>query len=135
MFSDLAALRTALKARLKPQLPADWQIVEHISSPRDALVPVVYFEFTGFDSTAGGQQLPRQQVAATVDVVVTTTRTDDEGIAETEADNLALRLVQAVVQSDDLFFSTARKTRLDSGPYGWRVTLTALTNIAPSEGA
>lgn len=131
MFSDLAGLRAALKARLTPQLPSDWQIVENLSSPRDALVPVVYFEFTSFDSTAGGQPLPREQVSATVDVVVTTTRTDDEGLAETEADALALRLVQAVVKSEDLFFSTARKTRLESGPYGWRVTLTALTNIAP----
>lgn len=135
MFSSLATLRSTLRERLAGDLPAEWAIVDHISTPREnPLTTVVYFEFTGFDSSANGQPLSRDAVAASVDVVVATGHTDDDGIAEGDADAGVLALVRAIVTADDLFFSTARKVRLDSGPYAWRLSLTALTNIAPSEG-
>jgi hypothetical protein len=134
MFSDLATLRATLAERLTPQLPADWRMVDHIEGYTESLVPVVFFEFTEFGSSAGGQPLPRSAVAASIDVVVTTPRTDYDGGAETDVDSHVLRIVQVIVQADDLFFSTARKVQLDNGPLAWRVSLTALTNIAPSEG-
>lgn len=134
MFSDLKTLREALSARLAPKLPEEWVIVDHLESVRQALVPVVYFEFMEFSSSAGGQQLSRDEVAASVDIIVTTPHTDDDGIAETDVDGNVLDIVRVVVTSEDLFFSTARKVQLDNGPLAWRVSLTALTNIAPSEG-
>jgi hypothetical protein len=123
-----------MSTRIRPELPTDWRIVDHIEGYRESLVPVVFFEFTEFGSSAGGQPLPRNAVAATVDIVVTTPHTDYDGVAETDVDAHVLRIVQLIVQADDLFFSTARKVQLDNGPLAWRVSLTALTNIAPSEG-
>lgn len=134
MFSDLGTLRATLRERLTPELPEDWEIIDHLESARQALVPVVYFEFTEFSSTAGGQPLTRENVAASVDIVVTTPRTDDDGNAETEVDQSVLDVVRVIVQADDMFFSTARKVQLDAGPLAWRVSLTAITNIVLPEG-
>lgn len=132
MFSDLGTLRAKLRALLASQLPEQWQIVPNLEAAREALVPVIYIEFTGFDSTAGGQPLPRTQLAANIDLVVTSMSTND-GQAEDEADNYVMWLLRAIVPSDDLFFSTARKIRLDAGPLAWRVSITAITDIALAE--
>jgi hypothetical protein len=150
VFSDLSEIRADLKARLQPstgqvipgaatvpglvQIPHDWTIVDHIAAPHESLVPVLYFEFTGVDSDANGQPLGRDTVACSIDLVIETPRSDAGG-AEDDVDSYVLRLAQALQKADDIFWSTARKQRLtDGGHMTWRISLTILCTIAPSEG-
>lgn len=134
MFSDLASIRTALRDRLGPALPEEWRIVDHIATPAETIVPILHFEFTGIDSTANGQPLGRDTVACSFDLVIETPRSDDAG-AEDDVDDHVLTLARVLQKSSDIYWDTARKQRLaDGGHMTWRVSLTLLTNTAPSEG-
>lgn len=127
MFSDIAGVRAALKARLAPALPDHWSIEEHLSQPpTEYRAPLITFEFTRLESAPDGQTLGSGQVGAAVDIVLGSPKTV-EGGGEDDVDQLALTLVQVIDVQSDMFWSSAEKQRLTAGQWVWRVHTIVLT--------
>lgn len=128
MFSDIAGVRTALADRLRPILPTNWKIEPALKEPpQEFLSPLLVFEFTRLTPDADGQPLGRGFVAAGIDLILGTPKTN-EGPAEDDVDQLALTLVRAIDDQADIYFSGAEKQRLDSGQWLWRIHTTVLTS-------
>ncbi|MFN3948014.1 hypothetical protein [Microbacterium sp.] len=115
-------------------MPPKWKIEQHVTEPYESLVPVVYTEFSTFDSTVDGSPLPRGQVAAGVDLLISEPNTAEGG--EDAVDVNVLRLLRALDPRDDIAWSRARKERLEKGGnLAWRVSLTILVFTPdPPEG-
>lgn len=127
MFSDIAGIRKALKERLTPLLPAKWKIESALKNPpTEYRNPLITFEFTRLDTTAGGSPLARGQAAAAIDLVLGSPKTADD-VGEDDVDELALTLVKAIDTQSDLFWESAEKQRLDSGQWVWRIHTIVLT--------
>ena len=124
MFSDLAAIRAKLAERLKPVVPAAWEIVESLESARKSLAPVLYFEHTQITSAINGAPLPRTTVGCGIDLIIAAAGNDED-----DADAHILDLVRALQGYDDILWDTANKTRIggETGPLGWRISLTVLS--------
>lgn len=126
MFSDLAEIRAHLKTRLEPHANG-WRIVDELSTPVDATVPVLYFEYTEIVSSVNGQPLGRDTVGARIDLVLASAgKSDEDG-----ADAHVLQLGQALQQFSDIYWDAATKIRLDNGAYAWRVPVTVLSTYTP----
>jgi hypothetical protein len=125
VFSDLSAVRADLGQIIRGSVPTTWRIEDHLTEPYESLMPVVYMEFSGFDSTMDGAPLPRGQVAASVDVLVSEPNTAPEG--EDAVDVNVLHLLRALDPHDDIAWARARKERLEKGGnLVWRISLTVL---------
>lgn len=125
MFSDPATIRTELRDRLKPLLPANWRIINNLSEAIDTVVTVIYFEFTEVSSSVNGTALDRFTVAPKFDLVVASAGTGDEDGADADLVTLA----HALQQCDDIYWDTAKKERLSNGALAWRFPLTLLSTI------
>lgn len=127
MFSDIASVRTALKSRLSPSLPSRWSIQENAQQPpSEYRTPLITFEFARFDSTVGGGELGPGQVAAGIDLIVSSPKTADS-VGEDDVDQLVLTLIQVIDAQSDMFWSSADKDRFDAGQWAWRIHTTVLT--------
>lgn len=134
MFSDLAGIRDAVEARLKPQLPESWRWVPYSDTLTTAATPTVYVEFTGFIGEVDGSPLGRGQVGAELDLIITDPLTDTEK-AEDAVDQHALALIFTIDMTHDLFWSKGAKRRLENGQMAWVISLVALCETpAPTEG-
>ncbi|KXC05770.1 hypothetical protein [Microbacterium hominis] len=125
MFSDPATIRTELRDRLKPLLPATWRIIDNLSQAVDTVVTVLYFEFTEVSSSVNGAALDRFTVAPKFDLVVASAGAGDEDGADADLVTLA----HALQQCDDIYWDTAKKERLSNGAIAWRFPLTLLSTI------
>jgi hypothetical protein len=128
MFSDLPGLRAELKSRLEPALPG-WRIVDTLADVVDTVVPVLYFEYTEIASSVNGQPMNRYTVAPKIDLVLASAGPGDED----SVDALILPLVHVLQRFEDIFWDTATKQRLSNGAFAWRISLTLLSHIPPSE--
>lgn len=127
MFSDIASVRTALEARLRPLLPPRWKIDAALKEPpQEFLSPLVIFEFTRIASSSEGTPLPPGTAGAEIGIVLCTPKTR-EGDAEDDVDELVLTLVKALDAQSDIFWASAEKQRLESGQWAWRIHTTVLT--------
>ena len=126
MFSDLAAIRTAVRERLEPILPDEWKWETSVAdAPQKALVPVVYLEFVRIESAPDGQPLGPGSAGARFNLIVATPSTAERG--EDDADDCVHRLVSVLEHTPDLYWSDATKLRLDDGRLAWRIDVLALT--------
>lgn len=126
MFTDLASIRTAVKERLTPLLPADWKWELTIEARSKARVPVVYVEYTQLDTTDEGGNLPRGQVSARFNLVIVDPLTDTEK-AEAAVDEHVLRIVRALDEQDDIYWTTATLGREPTGELRWEIACAAIT--------
>lgn len=134
MFSDLASIRTAVKDRLEPLLPDTWRWVPYADTLTTAATPIVYIEFTEIASMVNGEPLGPGQCAPGLNLIVTDPLTDTEK-AENAVDEHVLRLIHALESSNDLYWSTATKRRLENGQMAWVIPVTALAETPdPTEG-
>jgi hypothetical protein len=132
VFANVAQLRADLATRLADVVPATWRIVEDLTAANEQLRPAVYIEFSELTPSAGSQQLPKGQVAGSFDLVVTDPRTAD-GEAEDKVDEHIVTVLNFLDLASDISWSNAKKHRLDSGPFGWRINCTALINLTVKE--
>lgn len=131
MFSDISALRAELKARIEPELPAGWVIKEYLTEAVESLTPAVYFEFARFDSKADGQPLGAGYANAEVDIWVTDPKTDEQR-SEDAVDSHVVRIINIIDSHSDIYWDSAEKQRLSTGPLAWRIKTSAITNITPN---
>lgn len=128
MFSDIPAFRDELKARLVAALPADWSILEDIDARNASLVPAVYLEFVGLDSTFQGTPLPHGVLASETNVVITDPKTNEAGEASVEEH--VVDVIGALDPHEDLAWSTARKIKVESsGAWSWVLTVFAFVAV------
>lgn len=125
MFTDPATIRSELKARLEPQLPDGWRIIDGLSQAVDTVVPVVYFEFTEVSSSVNGTALDRFTVAPHFDLVVASAGAADED----DADAHLVTLAHVLQGFDDIYWDAAKKEALSNGAIAWRFPLTLLSTI------
>lgn len=126
MFSDIAGVRTALKERLAPLLPAGWSIEPSLKQPpTEYRSPLVSFWFTRLDSSPDGQPLGPGQVGAAVDLILGSPMSTEAG--EDDVDQAALSLVQAIDAQSDMYWSTADKDKLPAGQWIWTIHTIVLT--------
>lgn len=127
MFSDLPSVRTALKDRLEPLLPSDWRWKPYLEGDVKALVPVVYIEFVAFEPRVQNAPLAHGQVAARFNLIVTDPKTDTEN-AEDDVDDHVRELIVALDGMTDMYWDTAEKKRLPTGPLAWTISTFALVD-------
>lgn len=127
MFTDLATVRSDVKTRLTPILPADWRVEASIEGTIKALSPVLYIEFVGIDPRVRNTDLPRGKVTARFNIIITDPKTDTDK-AEDAVDGHILRVIRALDGMSDIFWDTCEKDRLTNGPLAWKITAFALTD-------
>jgi hypothetical protein len=125
MFSSIAEIRTAVRDRLAPVLPASWMWIPNADTLTTAARPTVYIEFTGIASTVNGEPLARGEAVPQLNLVVTDPHTDTAK-AEDAVDEHLLRVLAKVEYDDDLHWSTGSKRRLENGQLAWIIPLVAL---------
>ena len=126
--SRLDRVRATLDATLSPVLPETWRTVPHISAPpAQQLTPILYTEFTGISNSHGGVTLPQGLVFCDFDLVIVTALTDDEK-GEDDVDAIVLDLIVALDASESLAWESAKKERLATGQFAWRITLAVTTH-------
>lgn len=129
MFSDLAEIRAAVRARLEPLLPAGWRWEEYVTETlAKAAAPTVYLEFVRIDSTVNGQPLGRGQAAAQFNIIVAIHKTSADG--EDDVDALVATFIGVLDHdNEDLYWTTADKSRLPTGSLAWTISAGALTLV------
>lgn len=125
MFTDLATIRTAVKDRLTPILPASWKWHEYLEGLVKADTPAVYIEYTRVDQEVQGQPLALGQVCARFVFIVTDPKTDTKK-AEAAVDAHLVPILNALDDMDDIYWDAAEKARLEDGPMAWRITAFAI---------
>lgn len=125
MFSNIATIRAALKARLVPLLPENWQFEDGLKEAYDTVTPIVYAEFTGISSSANGTPLSRDTIAVSFDLVIASAGSADED----GADAHLVTLAHALQRFDDIYWDTLTKIPLKSGAYAWKFPLTLLSTL------
>lgn len=128
MSFDPSSIRADLDSLLAVTLPTAWERVPYISADLDLLVPTVYTEFTEISPTFNGGNLPNGGVACHIDVVVQLPLEQDPDM-ENAADDAVTRLITVVNNAADVYWVTAKKERLQSGSYAWRISLIFLAYI------
>jgi hypothetical protein len=131
MFSDISAIREELKARIAPELPDGWVVKEYLTEAIESLTPVVYFEFVRFDSKADGQPLGKGYAGAEFNIWITDPKTDDKG-SEDAVDTHVVRIINIIDSHSDIYWESAEKDRLKTGPLAWSIKAFAITNITPN---
>ena len=132
MFSSIGAIREEVKAILEPGLPNDWTVKQYLTEAVESLKPVVYLEFTTFSSSSAGQPLGRGYAEAGFNVWVTDPKTSDQG-SEDAVDDHVIRILGTIDQHSDIYWESAEKDRLSTGPLAWRVKAFAITDIGSTE--
>jgi hypothetical protein len=127
---DLAHVRAALADQVRPVLPESWLIEPAIKDQANAVVPVLYFEFTEISGDVDGRPLGRGTVACHIAMWIVTVGTS-EG-AEDDVDAHMLALAYALQSFDDLHWERAVKDRTKGGQLGWRVSLVKLATDTPN---
>jgi len=127
----LREVRQHLKDTIKPKLPTRWRVFPTLTAPAKLTVPAVYVEFTEVSNEVAGKPLAAGRVAASFELAVIIPETAGAR-AEDNADAAVLSLIQALDNSDQLFWGpSATKLRLESGQLGWRIPVTVLTSTVP----
>jgi hypothetical protein len=127
----LSTVRKDLRDRLKPLVPARWKIIPNLAAAEKLAVPALYFEFTEITAEVGGSRLGSGHLFAAFDLSIITPQTDVVK-AEEAVDAAVLDLILALDSDDQIHWDTARKTRLEGGQLGWRVSLYVLTTTTPT---
>lgn len=126
MPSNLATVRKQLRDAIKPLVPTRWRIIPELSAAQKLTVPALYFEFTRITSEASGAQLPPGHVFADFDLTIAAPEADVTK-AENRVDAAVLDLILALDEAEGVAWSTAEKTRLETGQLAWRISLSVLT--------
>ena len=130
MFSSLATLRADVDTIVRAAVPKTWRTVPNLATTSEALVPLVYTEFTELATSDPTGPLGPGTVYASLDLIVTDPKTTAAG--ETSVDGHIVALIGILDSRDDLNWSAAKKERLVNGVLAWRVTCHALVSTRES---
>lgn len=115
--------------QLRPNLPPGWKTEPGIPSAMHSLSkPLVWLEYTAFAPLAEAPS----KIAASVDVCIATNLKDVRK-GEADADESIAELYEAALASHSFYQITATKTVFWDAYFGWRLSITVITQNPEQE--